>query len=95
MTASLADRYALVGEAEPTQEPHQKGLPPKVAQPAAKSVTEALEAAKPIVTPAVMKPVTPPVAPKPAPKILDRQSAEPGSTPAALATLKAQRIGQS
>lgn len=46
MTASLSSHYALVGETQPSQPPHQKGLPP--APPHASAV------------PAVVKPIEKP-----------------------------------
>lgn len=56
MTASLTSRYALPGELTPSQEPHQKGLPP-VAEGQGVIITKS--ESKPTIKPAV-KPIARP-----------------------------------
>jgi hypothetical protein len=66
MTASLSGPYALVGETQPSQPAHHKGLPApaEVQAPVAVAVgpVKPVEEARPVV------PVEPKAAPKPAPR---------------------------
>jgi hypothetical protein len=55
MTSSLTSRYALVGEAAPSQAPHQSGIPPGPPHAIVEPSVQAPEPTKVVAAPAAPK----------------------------------------